>query len=472
MRVIWTTRRLFCDNDQCSRKIFAEQCPKVAAPHSRRTDRLRQITRALGIACGGELGRKLANRLGVLTSADTLLRDVRGMTATRDHKPSVIGIDEWAYRKGDRYGTLICDLETGQVVDLLPDRDANSVAAWLKRNPTVRILSRDRSEVCRRGASLGGSTITQVVDRFHLMKNLREAFGRYLEGHASELHSAAEKPTEADSTANAAGLQQPTVRGTTKKDLRKSENRRRRLSVFEQVHRLHKQGVSERAIARQCGICRNTVRQYLRSNIFPERAVRRYSSTADSVKDELRQRWNNGCRNLTALWREVQERGFQGSYHAVRRMVRHWRQSDNGSNHWAVRHPRGLSATRVSFLLLKEAGTLADKETKWKRAILRHCPNVRTAWRIVDQFATMLRTRQGERLQRWFEAATRKTVPTAIRRFALGLRKDWQAVTAALTTPWSNGMAEGHIGRLKMIKRLMYGRAKFDLLRARCLAAI
>ncbi len=156
----------------------------------------------------------------------------------------------------------------------------------------------------------------------------------------------------------------------------------------------------------------------------------------------------------------------------LRRIVGHWKHHDRPQEHWAVHHPRSLSATRVSFLLLKKDTKLTENESGLKRAILRHCPEIRAAWRIASEFMQMLRQRTGERLKSWFETATRKKVPTSIRRFALGLQTDWKAVVAALTTEWSNGMAEGHVNRLKMIKRQMYGRAKFDLLRTRFIATV
>ena len=325
VRLIWSTRRFFCDFNGCSQKIFSERQPTVAAPHSRCTARLSLAIRCIGLACGGEVGSRLAERLGIRVSADSLLRLVRQSLPPVRTLPRVVGVDDWAFRKGLRYGTLICDLETGRAIDLLADRDADSVAKWLKSHNTIEIVSRDRGDIYRKGAAAGAPDAVQVADRFHLMKNLRDAFGRFLEGQSQSIRNAARQaeavvPSQED-------LPQVTSAIPTKAECRKAENRRRRHELYDQVVQLRNQGASSRSIASQLGIHRSTVQKYLESDKPPERAPRNYASTADPFRDYLWERWQAGCCNASLLWQEIVSRGYDGSYSSVRRLVGRWRKT-------------------------------------------------------------------------------------------------------------------------------------------------
>ena len=208
VQIMWSTRRFFCDTDECSRKIFAERQPTVAAPHARRTERLSLAMRCIGFACGGEVGTRLAERLGIRVSADTLLRVIRNTPVPCRPTPRVLGVDDWAYRKGQRYGTLLCDLEKGCPVELLPERTSESFSQWLQDHDGVEIISRDRGDIYRKGATEGTPNAMQVADRFHLVKNLRDAFGRFLEGQSRQVttiakQALAETESESESTEDA-----------------------------------------------------------------------------------------------------------------------------------------------------------------------------------------------------------------------------------------------------------------------------
>jgi transposase len=465
--VLWSTRRFFCDADECQQKIFAERQLTVAAPFSRRTERLSLALRCIAFACGGEVGARLAERLGIRVSADSLLRQARKINSSHRGSPRAVGVDDWAFCKGQRYGTLICDLETGRALDLLPDRDATSLANWLRRHSGIEIISRDRGDIYRRGATAGAPKAIQVADRFHLIKNLRDAFARFLEGQTSSIRDAAKQMQvsvrhEQDSQEN-----KPTT--ATKEQVRKAQNRQRRQATYNQVRQLRRQGASARSIAKQLGIHRSTVQKYLQADDFPERAIRQYTSLANPFKGYLWARWQSGCSNASLLWREIVAHGFKGSYSSVRRLTARWRRTQPMSGKIRSAPRRVPSPNQVSWLLFKNQASLSEEETAMRHAILKHCNSIRAAWQVARRFVVMMRKRKGRRLGRWLEKATAADVPVAIRQFAEGLRSDWEAVVAALTLPWNNGMAEGHISRLKLIKRQMYGRANFDLLRARFL---
>lgn len=402
-------------------------------------------------------------------SADTLLRVIRKTTVPSRATPRVLGVDDWAFRKGQRYGTLLCDLERGCPVELLPERTAASLTQWLQDHAGVEIISRDRGDIYRKGATEGAPHAQQVADRFHLMKNLRDAFGRFLEGKSQTIREAAKEALALVKTESDTDGDQSEPQRTTKAEARKTVCRERRLAIYNQILELRGQGKSARSIALRLGIHRDTVSKYLRADGFPERATRAYRSQADPFEDYLWERWQSGCHNARVLWEEVKERGFQGAYPSIRRFVANWRTTESGSPARPTRVPP--SVTQVSWLLFKDRSMLSDDQAVVRRAVLQQCDDVRPTWELIKRFIIMLRRRKGARLAGWLERATKSDVPSSIRQFAEGLKTDLDAVTAALTVHWNNGASEGHISRLKMIKRQMYGRAKFDLLRARFLSA-
>lgn len=253
-----------------------------------------------------------------------------------------------------------------------------------------------------------------------------------------------------------------------------SEVRRsRRLERYQQVVALHAQGIAQRTIAKRVGINRGTVAKYLHAGMLPERAARVYASKTDPYVDYLRKRWAEGCHNAAQLARELAAQGFKGSYGSVRRRVAPWgRTAANESTPslstqvYCVRAP---SARRLSWLLLKEPGDLGESERAFVDALYRKRPEVNRAASLARAFAGMMRERRGEELDVWMEQARQPGVPRELGVFATGLQSDYEAVKAALATEWRNGQVEGQVNRLKLLKRQMYGRAKFDLLRQRVL---
>src|SRR3712207_6637812 len=185
-------RRFRCATADCPRRIFTERLPEIACPRARRTVRLGDAQRHIGLALGGAPGSRLAGRLAMPVSGDTLLRMIRTGALAPSLPPRIIGVDDWAWRRGHRYGTIICDLERRRVVDLLPDRSAATLASWLKRHGSaVRVVSRDRSGAYADGIRSGAPKAVQVADRWHLLVNCSDALRRLLDRHQRQLREAA-----------------------------------------------------------------------------------------------------------------------------------------------------------------------------------------------------------------------------------------------------------------------------------------
>ncbi len=283
------TRRWFCDNSSCPRRIFTERLPTVAVPFSQRTTRLATIVLIFGVALGGAPGARLLAELGIPINGVTLLRAVMGTTLPGSGAPHVLGVDDWCRRKGRTYETILVDMEQHRPIDLLLGREAAPLAQWLGDYPAVGIICRDRAGTYADGARQGAPEALQVADRWHLLKNLGEALGRRLQRHhpaltatahtltqqgrAAALQAIGANPSDA-LPAQSAGIEAVLPR-LNRTQLDQQHRRERHLARYEAVLDLHRQGLGVRAIARQLHIGRRVVRQYLATPAFPERVPNR-----------------------------------------------------------------------------------------------------------------------------------------------------------------------------------------------------
>jgi transposase len=470
-----------CVAKECPRRTFAERLPEVAAVSARTTVRLHATHRLIGQALGGEAGARLAAPLGLPTSPDTLLRRVRYAPLSQQPAVRVLGVDDWAWKKGQRYGTILCDLERRRPVDLLPERSADSFASWLKAHPGVEVISRDRGDEYIKGAHQGAPKAVQVADRWHLLVNLREALMRAVDRHhghvleAAQAVAASQEPEQLPAKtprAEPAEKRLPPDHRTA----RSQQRRAGRLERYRRVVGLNEQGVSLRGIARHMGMHRATVRHWLAAGSFPERARRRVTSRTDAFLGYLKSRWDEGCHNAAQLTREIQALGFGGSSVMVRRRVARWRRRERtqGCRPASRQHAPSLgrpSSRRVCWWLLQEPAELKPEEQALVRALGDRCAELKTSAELARAFAAMVRHRQGGAWEGWMENARGPGVARELCGFAAGLMQDEAAVKAALSLEWSNGQVEGQVNRLKLLKRQMYGRAGFDLLRCRFLQA-
>ncbi len=471
-------RRFFCDRLGCARHVFTERLPGVVAPHARRTERLNHWLRAVGFAVGGEAGARLLQLLGLATSPDTLVREIRRTPLPVLPAPAVVSIDDWCVRRGQRYGAILVDLERRRVVDLLPDREADTFVSWLQTRPTVAVVSRDRGANFADGAARGAPHAVQVADRFHVLKNLVEALQQVL-GREQALLNAAAHAAQFSGSLDAHGLMcSSRVRGDTAPRQRtRAEAQARRQLRFAACRRLHAEGKRVREIVAELHMGPNTVRRFLRTEMCPQRAVvAPRPSRLSPFEPYLRARWDAGEQNGRRLLAEIRARGYRGSGSNLYTLLALWRPGPRRPGPYP-RHARVTPAPppaprvaprAVGWLLLREPDDRSPQEAAFAEEILRRSPAAATMCRAVQRFFTMLRQKHAGDLATWLEAADSSGIPE-LAAFAQGVRRDLPAIQAAFTSPWSQGQTEGQITRLKLLKRQMYGRANFDLLRQRVL---
>jgi transposase len=484
VRLQLCVRKWFCRNRRCCRRIFTERLPTIAAPWARRTLRLAQRLVALGVALGGKAGVRRGHAWDVRVSRHTLLRLLRRQPERDAPTPQVLGVDDWALRKGHTYGTILVDLERRQPIALLPDRTADTVAQWLREHPGVEVITRDRSSAYAEGARQGAPAATQVADRFHLIQNLAEALTEVFTTQRPALDAvnaaARQQPVPLPDGTVAVPVPPPVTPPRAAQQA--AQRAAQRQATYEQVWALHRQGWTVPAIAAQVGHSRHTIERYLRLPTWPVPQHR--SSYGRSVlnpyKAYLLERWNAGCRTAMQLFRELQPRGYTGSYRRVAAYASRLRQAQGLPPRRQGRRQRlpvvaepaspPLTPRRATWLVLGREDKRTAAETQQLTQLHAQQTEVAEAIDLAQDFTTLIRQRQPAQLDPWLQRAAASTLE-AMQRFATGLHADYAAVKAGVTLPWSNGPVEGHINRLKMLKRQMFGRARLDLLRRRFVGA-
>lgn len=468
MRV--SMRRFRCSHQPCARQTFTERLPEVVRPWGRRTKRLADIQCYIGFALGGEPGSRLARRLSLPLSGDTLLRLVRIAELEAHPSPRIVGIDDWAWRRGRRYGTIVCDLERRRVIDVLPDRSAETVASWLRQHPGVEVVARDRAGAYAEGVRKGAPQAKQVADRWHLLRNLGDALQRAVDRCHVVVRRAARAVSQG---AGAAPEETSPVTQDVKGTRSRADRRARRLARYEELQRLHASGLPMREIAPALGMSAVAAYRWLKAGSPPTHDKPAQPRSLDPYVAHLEVRWREGCRNGWRLWREVRQRGFTGAVNAVARWVARQRRIDPplvAEARSAATWPEP-SSRRCARLLTTPTDKLEGQESEFRAHLAQMAPDLTRAGELAIRCIALIRNApeagSGPLLDTWLIDAR----GTALDAFARGVERDREAVMAALVEPWSTGPVEGQINRLKLLKRTMYGRAGYDLLRRRVLNA-
>ena len=382
-------------------------------------------------------------------SNDTLLRVVRRRASLPDDQLNVIGIDDWAWRRNHRYGTIVCDLERRRIVTLLPDREIATIEAWLGDHQDIGIVSRDRGGGYGEATARALPHATQVADRWHLMENASSAF-----------LDAVRKSMRSIRTAIGATTINPDL--LTSAEKLQYEGYLRREETNAAIMKLAGEGLPIKEIVRRTGHSRKLVRQVIRgerTDVFRMR-----QSSLDAHLPFLEEQWLSGCRNGAGLWRRLQARGFRGSLRVVSEWATRRRRAERASDQQLQKVP---SARTIARLMTTARDHLSKADTITIAAIEAGVPLLVEARGLIDRFHTMIRKTVAADLDPWITDASASLIAS----LATGITKDKAAVRAAITEPWSNGQTEGQITKLKLVKRQMYGRAKLDLLQARLIGA-
>jgi transposase len=444
-------RRFRCDNTGCPAKTFAEQMDGLTAPHARLTPGLRNMLTQIGLALAGRAGSRLASVIGVAAGRDTLLRLVKALPDPPKGPITVLGVDDFAFRRGRHYGTVLIDTASHRPVDMFDGRDGDSLAAWLRQRPDIEVICRDRAGGYGEGARQGAPQAVQVADRFHLWQNLGQAVEKTVNAHRSRLAAPAIPPADDAMPAQVQPLPE-----------KKIVTRLREHHAA--VHELAGQGLNKSAIGRKLGLHQATVRKCLNaaSHLELTAVTEQRAHLVDDYVAYLHQRWNQGERNATGLFREIKQQGYPGGELAVQRYLRRFRK---GLGHAPHPGPKPPSVRQATSWIMTHPDHLDPRDAVKLREVRSRNRDVDRLVKHVRAFAIMITGRHGDRLDAWITAVEHDHTLTPLAGFARNLRRDLDAVRNGLTLPHSSGAVEGNINRLKMIKRQMFGCAGLELLR-------
>ncbi len=469
LRLQLRTRRFFCRQQGCTRRIFTERFPAFLLPRARMTERFREALLALSATTAHEAAQRLASLLHLPTSVTTLRRQLGRQPPPDLPVPTKIGIDDFAFRKRKRYGTVIVDLDSHRIVDLLADRTSATVEAWLGGHPHICLISRDRAGEYAQAAERAAPQAVQIADRFHLLMNAGECLERFIQRHPTLLRD------EAPAT-----LPRSARRCAADRSAR-NQRTQRRAERYRQVQDYTRQGKSQPEIVRLLGIARGTVIRYQRAETVPGSAPRERPRQIDRYVPYLREQWEAGAHNVRILWEAIVAQGFGGSRPYLGRYLTQWR-TESGRKGRPSPHPvltptvlprrqRAMSARRLRWWCCTDASELTAGETALLQEYYQRCPDLLTMQQHLTGFMQLVRQRDRSSLEGWLQQAE-YTQLSDLLGFVQGIRRDFAAVAGALEYAWSQGVVEGQINRLKTIKRQLYGRASLHVLKQHVLLSV
>jgi transposase len=476
-------RRFRCHAVSCRRRTFVEQIPGLTTPHARYSPPLRAALTAVAVAAAGRAGSRLAVALGMPAGKDTLLRLLRTVPEPDVGTITALGVDDFALRRGHVYATILIDMASHRPVDVLPGRDSEPLAEWLRAHPGVQIICRDRAGAYADGARVGAPDAVQVADRWHLFHNLGEAVDKTVVAHHAciRAHAAtAATTTTASAESTGTGSEPPPVEPVNDPapepaDLRDACGRERGLVTRTRdrhaaVHQLIAAGYSLGAISVELNLDRSTVRRFARAGTVDELLVKAINRTSllDGHAEHLTARFTAGVTDTAVLHAELRERGYTGSIQTIRRWLHPLRDPTTQPTVRITPRPAVPKPRRITRWIMTDPDHLDPDDRNQLTTVLGACPELQAIARHVRDFADLMNKHRGDRLTAWMNTAEADNLPH-LHSLITGLRRDLAAVTAGLTETYSSGPVEGNVNRVKTIKRSMYGRASFSLLRKRIL---
>jgi transposase len=459
-------RRFFCGSPACELRTFAEQVPAVALRHQRRTPLLRSLLEAVALALAGRAGARLARALGTVISRTTLIRLIRALPDPGIGQVTVLGVDDFAKRRGHSYATVLIDMDTHRPIDVLEDRQAGTLAQWLKEHPGVQVICRDRAGAYAEGSREGAPDAIQVADRFHLWQNLCDATEKTVISCRADLREPAPEPGGPEPAGPGSGMPAETTGPATVQDTGDGRLAIRARERHAAVHDLVAQGKTHSQICKILGLSAHTVRKFMRAATAEQvitGPVPR-SSSIDRFAPYLQQRWDQGCTDAAQLHAEIQAQGYRGSKRSARRHLQPLRAALTAP----VIPPPPPTVREVTRWITSHPDHLTGEEKHQLSRVKDRSAQLNATAGHVTAFAEMMTGRHGERLPAWIAAVDLDDLPH-LHSFTRGILRDQAAVVNGLTLDHSSGAVEGNVCRIKALKRQMFGRASLDLLRKRIL---
>lgn len=451
-------RRFLCDVPICQRRTFIEQIAGFTRSHGQSSVAMRDLARFVAVELGGRPGERLCRRLALSGRRTSLIR-LLSAPVVPARAPRVLGVDDFAFRWGHTYGTVLVDVEQGKPFDVLPDRSSETFLAWLEAHPGAEVICRDRATGYIRAIKQAATGAIEVADRWHLLQNLSVVVEKTCHQHRACLRKHAQGRTRPDASVPDTWV--PDQSAALPKTAVVERTLHRHADILDLVDK----GWTISAIARRLGMDRKTVRHFRDTavGVLIESARHRRTGLLAPFHPYLQARFFNGCTDASRLFREVRERGFGGTVQTVRRYVATLRDGT------AIRVPAPTPSPRAitSWIMRRPESQSEDDKVRLSDVCLA-CPDIARACDIAQRFTALVRERTGHLLPDWISDVERDA-PQPIRGFARFMKFDIDAVTAGLTLQYSSGVVEGHVNRIKTIKRQMYGRASFHVLRARVL---
>ncbi|RPH47213.1 MAG: ISL3 family transposase [Desulfobacteraceae bacterium] len=459
-------RRYFCDNSKCRRKIFTEQFQFEIKPYRRRLLRSNKLLGHLALELGGNTGSRISRHVGIPVSPSTLLRIIKQIEIqTVSVTSGIIGIDDWAFKKGNKYGTVVIDLETRKVIDLLPNREADTLSNWLKDHPEIKVISRDRAGPYALGARNGAPQAIQVADRFHLLMNLGEATKKVFQSKGKELKEAFKifnDPLRSES--RSIDMEKTSDYFLPENKPVPTTTNIKRLYLFDKVKELHQKGRSIKSISKILKIHRQTVKKYIKAEEYPKYEGKR-TSNFDMFRDYLSQE-NNRIKTRRELYQIVIQFGFNGKYSSFTENLNKLWEGTFPTKNKAIAVPKPIvtwSTSKLSMMLYMNADRMNSYDNEFLNLLFENYPEIKHMAQLVKSFKDLFKNKEDGKLKIWIDDAMNSK--SGLKNFAANLLKDFQAINNAVVTTYSNGQVEGQVNRIKNIKRKMYGRAGFQMLR-------
>lgn len=455
-------RKYFCHNLQCRKTTFAEQPGTEVFRYRRRTCRCEVAVARHGISASSNSASRLLSLLGIPVSSSTILRDLHRLHPSSYAKVREVGVDDWAWRKGVTYGSLIIDLQEGRPIDLLGDRETDSFREWMQSHKLVKLVSRDRSTDYSSAIAALDRTVTEVADKFHLVKNIYDRFSKLIAEHYGDYRKAVRKDEKAEET-----IHEKTVIKVSK--LRRSDSRD---IMFQEVKELQSKGFKPTTISKKLGIARQTATKYCKMQILPARngKLRNQYYRYDKYVEQEHAKG----KAMRVIFEEIKSQGFRGS---LTPFYEHYKYLSDGHRGYKPKGWKPASKDRLDnrseLVPIKALTSMVCKAIRQKNitkeeastlGILKTLDWFREMYNAVERFHAIITNSNTTELVRWMKCYWKTSIPT-LKTFIVGLIKDFKAIKNTIRLNVTNGITEGYVNKLKAVKRLMYGRAGIELLK-------